>query len=290
MKSIMSECPVEHGKKTGAGSECPIDGDDRKSGLMKWLQSYQAKSGQAARSSSASSSPEQGNVDNSQTDGSARNGYGYNALANDEHFGQERQAGQKVQLSQQRTLSGIPKGEYTPAHQSIPGESNTADGSSKSTKWIYPSEQQYFNAMKRKGYNPKEQEVSSILAIHNVVNERSWSEILKWEAFRGNLDPTLMRFIGKPKELSPKAKFLTYLGRPPPFDRHDWFVDRDGKEVRYVVDFYEVNSRGSKGGMGGIPIHIDVRPALDSTGALVDRLELAFRHFWKLQVPQVGRR
>jgi hypothetical protein len=24
----------------------------------------------------------------------------------------------------------------------------------------------------------------------------------------------------------------------PPFDRHDWIVDRDGKEVRYVIDFY----------------------------------------------------
>lgn len=23
-----------------------------------------------------------------------------------------------------------------------------------------------------------------------------------------------------------------------PFDRHDWFVDRAGKEVRYVIDYY----------------------------------------------------
>ena len=23
-----------------------------------------------------------------------------------------------------------------------------------------------------------------------------------------------------------------------PFDRHDWYVDRCGKEVRYVIDFY----------------------------------------------------
>ncbi len=23
-----------------------------------------------------------------------------------------------------------------------------------------------------------------------------------------------------------------------PFDRHDWFVDRCGEEVRYVIDFY----------------------------------------------------
>ena len=24
-----------------------------------------------------------------------------------------------------------------------------------------------------------------------------------------------------------------------PFDRHDWVVDRDGKDVRYVIDFYK---------------------------------------------------
>lgn len=28
------------------------------------------------------------------------------------------------------------------------------------------------------------------------------------------------------------------LGGPAPFDRHDWIVDRCGKEVRYVIDFY----------------------------------------------------
>ena len=24
----------------------------------------------------------------------------------------------------------------------------------------------------------------------------------------------------------------------PPFDRHDWVVDRCGTEVRYIIDFY----------------------------------------------------
>ncbi len=28
------------------------------------------------------------------------------------------------------------------------------------------------------------------------------------------------------------------MGGPLPFDRHDWTVDRCGKEVRYVIDFY----------------------------------------------------
>jgi hypothetical protein len=34
------------------------------------------------------------------------------------------------------------------------------------------SEQQYFNAMKRKGYNPQENDVPVILSIHNLVNEQ----------------------------------------------------------------------------------------------------------------------
>ena len=191
----MSDCPVDHGEKSTEG--CPIDSSvSAKTGLIGWLESYQAKSksGQAApKTSSSSSSFKQVKLTSKSGDDSS----GYNDPANDEHFGQERQPGQTVQLSQQRTLSGIPKGEYTPAHQFVVKEKE--DGSVKSSKWIYPSEQQYFNAMKRKGYNPQEQEVSSILAIHNVVNERSWSEILKWEAFRGCLDPTLARFIGSPK-------------------------------------------------------------------------------------------
>lgn len=37
---------------------------------------------------------------------------------------------------------------------------------------------------------------------------------------------------------SPLARMTHWLGSPLPFDRHDWYVDRCGKEVRYVIDFY----------------------------------------------------
>jgi hypothetical protein len=37
---------------------------------------------------------------------------------------------------------------------------------------------------------------------------------------------------------SPLARMTHWVGRPLPFDRHDWYVDRCGKEVRYVIDFY----------------------------------------------------
>lgn len=37
---------------------------------------------------------------------------------------------------------------------------------------------------------------------------------------------------------SPLARVRSWLGGPLPFDRHDWLVDRCGREVRYVIDFY----------------------------------------------------
>jgi cytochrome c heme-lyase len=30
----------------------------------------------------------------------------------------------------------------------------------------------------------------------------------------------------------------SWFGGQLPFDRHDWWVDRCGQEVRYVIDFY----------------------------------------------------
>ena len=41
-----------------------------------------------------------------------------------------------------------------------------------------------------------------------------------------------------------------------PFDRHDWIVLRDGKEVRYVIDFYS----GQPGAGKLVGMHIDARP------------------------------
>ena len=66
--------------------------------------------------------------------------------------------------------------------------------------------------MKRKGYNPPEEDVPVILAIHNSVNEKGWSKILEWEALSGSNTPKLKRFVGRPKDLSPKARFLHFLG------------------------------------------------------------------------------
>lgn len=77
-------------------------------------------------------------------------------------------------LSSQRAVSSIPKAESseTPAHQ---------NGAADSQRWEYPSEEMYFKAMQRKGWDPESKDMKAIVAIHNTVNEQTWTEVLKWE-------------------------------------------------------------------------------------------------------------
>ena len=42
---------------------------------------------------------------------------------------------------------------------------------------MYPSEQMFYNAMKRKGWKPSEGDMKTVVSIHNAVNERAWSEV-----------------------------------------------------------------------------------------------------------------
>jgi len=60
-----------------------------------------------------------------------------------------------------------------------------------------------------------------------------------------------------------------------PFDRHDWLVDRCGREVRYIIDYYD-------GGTVNKDYQftlLDVRPALDSPTAFWDRTKVAW---WRM--------
>ena len=80
---------------------------------------------------------------------------------------------QDLPLSKYRMRSSIPKAEFTPEHQ-------PADGG----HWVYPSQQMFYNAMRRKGWSAREEDMPAVVAIHNAVNERTWQELLKWEAAR----------------------------------------------------------------------------------------------------------
>ncbi|KAK6353117.1 holocytochrome c synthase [Orbilia brochopaga] len=141
---------------------------------------------------------------------------------------------QKTVLPTARVISSIPKGVD-------PAEGN----------WEYPSPQQMYNAMLRKGYDDTpEDAVESMVEVHNFLNEGAWAEIVGWERQfagglwrgvrvagrggdpEGTLDqedaerewmkggearvwkarPRLLRFQGRPGEPSPKAKMFNALG------------------------------------------------------------------------------
>jgi cytochrome c heme-lyase len=56
---------------------------------------------------------------------------------------------------------------------------------SANLNWEYPSPQQFYNALRRKGWNTPVNHVEAMVAIHNRLNEDAWAQILKWES-RGN--------------------------------------------------------------------------------------------------------
>lgn len=134
---------------------------------------------------------------------------------------------QSVSLPLEREPSTIPRGDGT-------------------GNWEYPSPQQMYNAMLRKGYTDTPAEhVEAMVAVHNFLNEGAWTEIVDWERrFRGGLkrgweiskrgeenapavtetlirqerlsgvkeeDPRLIRFLGRPDEPTPKARMLQFM-------------------------------------------------------------------------------
>lgn len=57
---------------------------------------------------------------------------------------------------------------------------------------------------------------------------------MEFEQLHANMcpaGPKLARFEGKDGVYSTKAKIMHFFGVEYPFDRHDWTVDRCGKEV-----------------------------------------------------------
>ena len=258
-------CPVKDNTNTSnndknvKASECPIKiNNSNTTNTFNWFgfgsnkpNNNNNKTVTTPSSSSTSSSSSSSSSDK------------YNEAAGDLIFGQERQIDQKAILGTTRNVSSIPKSDFTPGHQPAGID-----------QWVYPSEQQYYNAMKRKGYEVKESEVSAVLAIHNLVNEEGWSRVKEWESIRGDHVPKLKQFIGRPKDVSPKAYLRNFiLGQKLPFDRHDWVIDRNGKEVRYVIDFYKGASKPN----AAISIFLDIRPALDSPEAVIDVLSNFYR-------------
>ena len=197
---------------------------------------------------------------------------------------QKPSEGQPFDLSTSRVVSTIPKADPK---------------AEEDTYWKYPSEQMFWNAMLRKGWKwqkpidgdkdakLEQKDMSDIIKIHNFNNELAWKEILKWEmAFHLNEcpnGPKLRRFGGRAQDYSPRARIRSWMGYELPFDRHDWVVDRCGRDVRYIIDYYDGSKLDSETGDFAI---LDVRPAMDSFGNVWDRMRVAFWR-WTRQPKQL---
>lgn len=179
---------------------------------------------------------------------------------------------QRAEISTDRVKSSIPKG------------GNTESDST----WTYPSPQQFYNALARKGKlgdDTSEEDMESVVALHNNMNEKTWAQVVEWEkqTYNPTSTPKLLKFQGRPHDLSPKATLKHYLlGHPLPYDRHDWTVLRDdGSTVRYVIDYYYDDTRALETEESAKPsLHdrnatpsllVDVRPALDGPSEFVAR-------------------
>ncbi|KAJ1650572.1 holocytochrome c synthase [Dispira simplex] len=223
-----------------------------------------------------------------------------NPANNMPELSQEPVPGQTTSLSTDREISNIPRAfpnkgkgkgacpvQHTGATASVTGNPVEAHGAmngefthdgvddpTQTDRWVYPSSQQFHQALARKGWETPEEHVDMMVAIHNFLNEGCWQEILKWEELHKDAccDPQLLRLRGRPNDLSPKARFLGWFGTPKPFDRHDWVVSRCGREVRYVIDYYAGQ------GQPDVPeFFVDVRPALDSPQSIMDRIRMTYR-------------
>lgn len=182
-----------------------------------------------------------------------------------------------MDLPTERTFSTIPRGE------------DENEG-----VWEYPSPQQMFNAMMKKGKSDgiPEDAVESMVDVHNFLNEGAWQEILEWENHmlkntRSNQDyynslEDLMIYHQELECIYNWVKFSPEtFNTEPPFDRHDWYVLRANgsgswDQVRYVIDYY-----GGPDDPHGMPtFFLDVRPALDNPTNAKDRMRHWLKPYW----------
>lgn len=80
----------------------------------------------------------------------------------------EKQPGQLLDLPTDRTASTIPR-------------PKDAVGQAEGEVWDYPSPQQFYNALARKGWETPEESIEMMVFIHNFLNEEAWQEVMKWE-------------------------------------------------------------------------------------------------------------
>ena len=122
-------------------AKCPVDHSQLQAGTSRL----------SAAENNRASTPAQCPVDHGKT----------NPLNQIPDLANGRQPGQTMKLPTERVESSIPR-----------------DGSEK---WEYPSPQQFYNALVRKGWETPEEHIEVMVDIHNFLNEEAWREVQKWE-------------------------------------------------------------------------------------------------------------
>jgi cytochrome c heme-lyase len=243
-------CPVDHKTREAWLAQARAAGTQTSNPHSNTPPPPPAPSQSQTQSSSSSASPVQTSCDSSALDQSTTS--------------PAPTAASLLSLATDREVSTIPRA-LPSLPTSRPANNERDTGSDKKTgNWIYPSEQMFFDAMRRKSYDPKETDMRTIVPIHNAVNERAWYEIKKWEAGRSDAcgGPKLASFSGLSTSLTPRARWKALMGYQTPFDRHDWVVDRCGTKVEYVIDFYAGKDEKVPG--KELNFFLDVRPKLNS--------------------------
>lgn len=203
---------------------------------------------------------------------------------------QTPQPDQRFPLGVDRQISSIRRGEAVNAKEAQQQPPPHHQHDKEASNWVYPSEQQLYNAMRRKGWqNIPEESIPMVLHIHNSINEGTWGKIMDWE---GCPDIQLVRFQGRPRDITPKAFFMSKILRmyPTPFDRHDWYVEdpvnRKGELQRYVIDYYMIEPKDDP----RLPPRpfVDARPALEGPRGVSMRAQRflqdafpGFAAYWK---------
>lgn len=203
-------------------------------------------------------------------------------------------------LSNEREISSIPRYYMEGGAEEQPASAHgDAEASEADSKWVYPSPSQFYTAIQRKNHDAHAEDMNVVVPIHNAVNEEAWRMIRDWEQSWTTPDaaaPQLVNFIGRPKDLTWRARFRNWAGYQLPFDRHDWVVVRPNKganappqTMRYIIDFYAGRSPSSPSsssastmaqagkGSENVSFYLDVRPAPDTIEGLAMRL-----HRWWL--------
>jgi hypothetical protein len=107
-----------------------------------------------------------------------------NPANNMPHLSQSPAPNQAAELPTERTESSIPR-------------APSPVGSPAPARWEYPSPQQFYNALARKGWETPEENVVTMVEIHNFLNEMAWKEVLRWETMSNPYVSPLERRIWK---------------------------------------------------------------------------------------------